>query len=212
MVQRSCRLEVLTGQLLPGSAAHLLIVGSISTTVDEQSVVGPLHIFSCHVLRLRDSQPQVLGTVCPRILCAHYMLWETIQLLYLVALFHDYGSLTYPVSSQLRAWPTLICLLAPVVLGVQAAMVCSQEHDKVQGVRVDIWDSSNGQRAPVFAVSQAYTALASAYLWFSHGSNQLGCYSLTTGFYVACNTHKQHALCFVCYVGHNVVVHATVCF
>lgn len=116
------------------------------------------------------------------------------------------------ITAQSMAYITLMCLLAPIVLGMLAAMVCSQEHAKVQGMRVDIWDSSNGQRAPVFAVSQAYTALASAYLWFSHGSNQLGCYSLTTGFYVACYTHKQDALCFVCYVGHNVVVLATVCF
>ena len=120
--------------------------------------------------------------------------------------------MSYPVLSQLRAWPTLMCLLPPIVLGMLAAMVCSQEHDKVQGIRVDIWDSSNGQRAPVFAVSQACTALASAYLWFSHGSNQLGCYSLTTGFYITCNAHKQDALCFVCYLAQHVVVHATVCF
>ena len=64
-------------------------------------------------------------------------------------------------------------------------MVCSQELDKLQGVRIDIWDGSNGQRPPVFAVSQAHTALASAFLWCSHGSNHLGCYSLTTGAYIA---------------------------
>lgn len=80
------------------------------------------------------------------------------------------------------------CVEIPAFLltpGVLAAMVCSQKFSKVQGVRIDIWDSSNGQRPPVFAVSQAYTALASAFLWFSHGSNQLGCYSLTTGAYIA---------------------------
>ena len=61
---------------------------------------------------------------------------------------------------------------------------------EVQGVRIDIWDSSSGQRPPVFSVSRACTALASAFLWFSHGSNQLGCYSLTTGAYIACNAHS----------------------
>ena len=68
-----------------------------------------------------------------------------------------------------------------LMLGALALLARSQVSGKVQGMRVDIWDSSNGQRPPVFAVSQSHTALASTFLWFSHGSNQLGCYSLTTG-------------------------------
>ena len=92
-------------------------------------------------------------------------------------------------------------------------MMCSQQLDKMQGVRVDIWDSSSGRRPPVFAVSPVCTALASAFLWFSHGSNQLGCYSLTTGAYIAWNTHIQDTLLFV----HGLViaiavVHTTLCF
>ena len=71
-------------------------------------------------------------------------------------------------------------LVAPISSEMQY-VIPIQNIDKVQGVRIDIWDSSNGERPPVFTVSQAYTALASAFLWFSHGSNQLGCYSLTTG-------------------------------
>lgn len=69
-----------------------------------------------------------------------------------------------------------------------------RQVDGVQGVRIDVWDSSNGQRPPVFAVSQVHTALTSAFLWFTHGSNQLGCYSLTTGVCTPYNVHWQEHL------------------
>ncbi|KAA6429825.1 MAG: hypothetical protein FRX49_00257 [Trebouxia sp. A1-2] len=53
------------------------------------------------------------------------------------------------------------------------------------GARVDIWDSSSGQRDPVYAVGHTHSAVPGAVLWFSLGSNQLACYSLITGHLVA---------------------------
>ena len=77
------------------------------------------------------------------------------------------------------------------MFGMLPAAYAAKKVDEVQGVRIDIWDSSNGQRPPVFAVTRVQTALASAFLWFSHGSNQLGCYSLTTGAQKPCNGQRQ---------------------
>jgi len=51
----------------------------------------------------------------------------------------------------------------------------------VQGTRIDIWDSSKGQRDPVYAVGHTHSAVPEAVLWFSLGSNHLACYSLITG-------------------------------
>ena len=53
-----CGLEVVGGQLLPGAPAHLLLITS-ATTTSRQSIVTPLHIFSCHVIKLRDVKSQV---------------------------------------------------------------------------------------------------------------------------------------------------------
>ena len=51
----------------------------------------------------------------------------------------------------------------------------------VQGSRVDIWDSSNGQHRPVFAVQAGHTALGGHFLWCHLGAHQIACYSLLTG-------------------------------
>lgn len=59
-VSGKCRLQVVGGQLLPGAAAHLLLITRASTA-DSQTIISPLHIFSCHVIKLRDVQAQVIA-------------------------------------------------------------------------------------------------------------------------------------------------------
>ena len=56
-VKGRCRMEVVAGQLLPGAAAHLLLIIRASTT-GHQAIVNPLHIFSCHTIRLQSPQEQ----------------------------------------------------------------------------------------------------------------------------------------------------------
>ncbi|KAL0033314.1 hypothetical protein WJX77_003287 [Trebouxia sp. C0004] len=109
-VKGRCRMEVVGGQLLPGAAAHLLLILRASTAGHE-AIGNPLHIFSCHTVNLQIPQEQ--------------------------------------------------------------------------GPRIDIWDGSKGQRAPVYAVGHTHSAVPEAVLWFSLGSNQLACYSLITGHLVA---------------------------
>lgn len=109
-VKDRCRMEVVGGHLLAGAGAHLLLIIRASTA-SHQAIVNPLHIFSCHTIRLQSPQKQ--------------------------------------------------------------------------GPRIDIWDSSKGQRDPVYAVGHTHSAVPEAVLWFSLGSNQLACYSLITGHLVA---------------------------
>ncbi len=56
-VKGRCRMEVVAGQLLPGAGAHLLLIVRASTT-GHQAIVNPLHIFSCHTIRLQSPQEQ----------------------------------------------------------------------------------------------------------------------------------------------------------
>lgn len=56
-VKGRCRVEVVGGQLLPGAAAHLLLIIRASTA-SHQAIVNPLHIFSCHTVKLQSPQEQ----------------------------------------------------------------------------------------------------------------------------------------------------------
>jgi len=78
-VKGRCRMEVVAGQLLPGAAAHLLLIIRASTT-GHQAIVNPLHIFSCHTLRLQSPQEQacsgatLMSIECKEHQCTYTML------------------------------------------------------------------------------------------------------------------------------------------
>jgi len=78
-VKGRCRMEVVAGQLLPGAAAHLLLIIRASTT-GHQAIVNPLHIFSCHTIRLQSPQEQacsgatLMSIECKEHQCTYTML------------------------------------------------------------------------------------------------------------------------------------------
>ncbi len=66
-------MEVVGGQLLSGPSAQLLLITSASTA-NSQSIISPLHIFSCHVIKLMDVQSQVVVTsICTGSFEANHM-------------------------------------------------------------------------------------------------------------------------------------------